>query len=299
MKERAMVAVIVLAGITFAGASQQAPATPGQPATTSPPAGNPASGQAAPATAPGKRPPQAKTQAEFDAYKTAMGSSNDPAAMEKAADDFATKFPESEVRILLYEGAMRAYQSANNADKMLDMGRKVLKLDADNPEALVGVAQVLAERTRDTDLDKDQRYEESLKLARHAIETVDTDLAVPAGTAQDKIDAYKNFLRSNASYVIGTVLYNQEKFADAEGAFNKAIDAYPSQPDPLVVLRLALALDKQDKYPDALKYADQAVQMTQDGSQLGQMARRERDRLAALTKSSVPAPASNNAPQKN
>jgi tetratricopeptide (TPR) repeat protein len=284
MKQTAIVVTLVM--ITMVGASAQQPA----PA----PAAAGQANAAQPATPPqGKRPPQAKTQPEFDAYKAAMANSSDGAAMEKSADEFAAKYPDSEVRILLYEAAMRAYQSANNADKMMDMGRKVLKLDADNPEALVGVAQVLA------DLDKDQRYDESIKLARHALETIDTDLAIPAGTPQDKIDSYKNFMRSNANYVIGTVLYNQDKFADAEAAFHKAIDIYPSQADPLVVLRLALALDKQEKYPDALKYADQAVTMTQDSSQLGQMARKERERLAALTRSSAPPPPSNTSPQKN
>ena len=42
---------------------------------------------------------------------------------------------------------------------------------------------------------------------------------------------------------------------EAVGYFHKSIDAYPAQPDPVVVLRLALALDKQGKYPDALKEA--------------------------------------------
>ena len=65
-------------------------------------------GAAAPATPPaGKRPPQAKTQAEFDAYKVAAADT-DAAAMEKAADDFAAKFPDSELRILLYRTAMQA-----------------------------------------------------------------------------------------------------------------------------------------------------------------------------------------------
>ena len=76
---------------------------------------------------------------------------------------------------------MHGYQTSNNPDKMMDMGRKVLKLDPDDPEALVGVAQVLAERTRETDLDKDQRLDEGTKLALHAMETTDTDITVPAG----------------------------------------------------------------------------------------------------------------------
>ena len=49
--------------------------------------------------------------------------------MEKAADDFATKFPDSELRVLLYKAAMRGYQNANNGDKMLEEAQKLLKLD--------------------------------------------------------------------------------------------------------------------------------------------------------------------------
>jgi tetratricopeptide (TPR) repeat protein len=271
MKQAATL-VVLLALATFVTA--QTPTPPAQPgaAATTPPAQ-------------GKRPPQAKTQPEFDAYKVAAADPNNGAALEKGADDFAAKFPESELRILLYKAAMHAYQSANSSDKMMEMGRKVLKIDPDDPEALVGVAQVLAERTRDTDLDKDQRLDEGAKLAQHAIDTADTDIAVPAGTPQDKIDAYKGFLRSNAYYVLGTISYTREKYADAEGYFHKSLDAFPSQPDPLAVLRLALSLDKQEKYPEALKYANQAVQMTEasQGTTLATLSRNERDRLVQLT----------------
>jgi len=282
MKQGAMV-VVMLALATFVFAQYQAPATQNQPAAQQ--------GAAQPAASQAKRPPQAKTQPEFDAYKAAVSSTNDPAAMEKAADDFAAKFPDSELRALLYRSAMHSYQSANNADKMLEMGRKVLKIDADEPEALIGVAEVLAERTRDTDLDKDQRLDEAMKSAQHAVETVDTDIPVPAGTPQEKIDAYKGFLRSSAYSIMGTLQFNKEKYVDAENNFRKSIDAFPSQPDPVVVLRLALSLDKQGKYPEALKEANHAVELTQENTTAGTLARRERDRLVQLTGGSNPAPA--------
>ncbi len=108
---------------------------------------------------------------------------------------------------------------------------------------------------------------------------------MPPGTPQDKVDAYKGFLRSNAYYVLGTIQYTREKYADAEGYFHKSMDAFPAQLDPLAVLRLALSLDKQEKYPEALKYANQVVQMTEanQGSTLATLARNERDRLVQLT----------------
>src|SRR5580693_2751117 len=293
MKRAAMVlGMLAVTGLTFA--QQQAPTQQKQPAGA---AGATQQGAAATTTPPGKRPPQAKTQPEFDAYNAAIANQKDPAAMEKAADDFATKFPDSELRALLFKAAMRGYQNSNNGDKMLEESQKLLKLDPDDPEALIASAEVIAERTRDTDLDKDQRFAQATKYAQHALETIETDVPISANVPQAQIDAYKGLLRSSAYSVLGTIQYDQEKYADAQGYFQKSIDAYPSQPDPVVVLRLALALDKQGKYGDALKQANRAVDLTQEGTAAGTTARHERDRLVQLTGgipvSGSPAPPSN------
>lgn len=274
MKRAAIIiAMLSVAAYSFAqGNSKPAPAA--------------AAGQA-PATAPqGKRPPQAKTQPEFEAYKAAAALT-DPAAQEKAADDFAAKFPDSELRLLLYKATMRGYQAANNADKMLDMARKVLTYDADDPEALLGVAQVLAERTRDTDLDKDQRLGEAKKDAQRALETVETDIPTASVTA-DKIEAYKGYMRSEAYAILGTIAFNAKAWTDAEGDLRKSIDALPQQPDPIAVFRLSVALDMQNKYPEALKYANQAVDLTKEGTAAGKAAREEKDRLTQLTSGGTP-----------
>jgi tetratricopeptide (TPR) repeat protein len=283
--KRAAVILVILATVSLAVAQATQQQTPNKSSQSNAPGAT----QGPPANPPGKLPPQAKTQAEFDAYQAAIKNANDPAAMEKAADDFATKFPDSELRVLLYRMAMHAEQSANNADKMSEMAQKILKIDPDDPEALIGAAEVIAERTRDTDLDRDQRFAEAQKDAQHALQTIDTDAEIPAGTPQEKIDAYKGFLRSSAYSILGTIAFNQKNYPEAESQFRKSIDAYPPQPDPVVVLRLAIALDNQGKYADALKEANHAVELTQENTTAGTLARRERDRLVQLTGGS-PAP---------
>jgi tetratricopeptide (TPR) repeat protein len=288
MKRAMIIAVLGLLGGLFGGlgAQNSFAQTTDKSATQNPPAAQ-APAQAAPA---GKRPPQAKTQPEFDAYKAAVALT-DPAAQEKAANDFATKFPESELRALLYKAVMHGYQQANNADKMMEMAQKVLSYDPDDPEALVGVAQVLAERTRDTDLDKDQRLAEARKDAQRALATVDTD--VPStGYPPEQLNAFKQFLRSSAYAILGTLDYNAKAWADAEANLRKSIEAFPQQPDSVAILRLSLALDQQNKYPEALKYANQAVDLTKEGTNAGDAARKERDRLTQLTGGSAP-PAKN------
>lgn len=289
--KRAAVILGILSMAAYAAFAQ----TGGQPAQQTPAA----AGQAAPAgtTAPAaKRPPQAKTQPEFDAWKAAAANT-DPDAMQKAADDFATKFPDSELRVLLYKNAMRAYQKADNAEKTEAAGRKVLTCDPDDPEALVVVSEVIAERTRDTDIDKDQRLGDAAAMAKKALQTIDTDISVPAGTPQDKIDAYKSGLRSQSYSILGAIDYKKEDYVTAQADLQKAIDAYPSDPQAVDVLRLALALDKQQKYPEALKMASRAVDMTQDNTPIGTPARRERERLQQLT--GAPVAAQPPAPPKN
>jgi tetratricopeptide (TPR) repeat protein len=279
MKRAAMVGLLLGCAAWTSAQSNPKPSTSSQSSA-------PAGAQAAPQ---GKRPPQAKTQPEYDAYKSAVALT-DAAAAEKAADDFAAKFPDSELRVMLYKAAMRLYQRAGDSDKTMESGRKGLALDGDDPELLVTVANELAEKTHDTDLDKDQRLEEAAKMAQKATETVDTDVSIPPGTPQDQVDAYKGQLRSFAYSIMGTIEFKKDNFTGAETDLRKSIDAFPSQPDPVVVLRLAISLDRQGKYPDALKEANHAVELTQEGTNAGKLARQERDRLNQLVGGTAAAP---------
>jgi tetratricopeptide (TPR) repeat protein len=277
--------LIAMAGMCISGWAQDKPAGQSAPA-----------GQAA-AAPQGKRPPAAKTQPEFEAYKAALAVT-DAAAQEKAADDFAAKYPESELRAVLYKSAMQRYQAGNNADKMLEMAQKALTFDPDDPEALVGAAQVLAERTRDTDLDKDQKLAEAKKDAERALVTVDTDVPT-AGYPPDKVDLFKRFIRSEAYAIVGTLAANSKNYAEAETNLRKSIEVFPEQVDSVAVLRLAIALDNQNKVSEALKYANQAVDLTKDhpDSAAGKAARAEQDRLTKLNSGSAPGQSA--APVKN
>ena len=269
MKTAALLVTVLAATVLGAQSHSQSAAQ-----STSSQAGNGSSG----------RPPvQTKTREEYKAYQAAVANGQNADAMEKAADDFAAKFPDSEVRVLLYRTAMSSYQNAGNPQKMMETGLKVLAIDKDDPEALIGIAEVLEERTGPTDLDRQQRSEQVIDYATHALKTLDTDLVVPAGTSPDRVDAYKKYLRSTALAIVGTIYYKQEHYPEAEAKLRDAVDADAANPDPVVVLRLALALDQQKKYTEALDQANRAVELTQEGTDLGRMARNERDRLMRET----------------
>ena len=70
---------------------------------------------------------------------------------------------------------------------------------------------------------------------------------------------------------------------------HKSLDAYPAQPEPVADLRLALVLDKQEKYRDALIFANQAVNLTKAATRVGDAARQEEQRLTQLNGGSIAA----------
>jgi tetratricopeptide (TPR) repeat protein len=239
-----------------------------------------------------KAQPQAKTQEEFNAYQTAI-STADPTAADTAANDFAKKFPDSELLVALYSGLMQKFQNINNADKVLEMGHKVLKIDPDYIPALALISYVISESTRETDLDRDQKYAEGLKNAQQVVKTMDTALVVPPTVTPEQLANLKGFLLSMANSSMGYIELNQKNYPASETHFKAAIDAYKGPDvDPIAYLRLAIAQDNQKKYSEAIANADKAVQtaQAQKNDQVANMAKNEKDRLTQLTAGSDQAP---------
>ncbi|HUI83010.1 MAG TPA: hypothetical protein VL240_02235, partial [Candidatus Binatia bacterium] len=235
-------------------------ATPAQPGTATQSAGN-AQGPAAPV----HRILQAKSQEEMKAYQDAAGKT-DAAQAEAAADDFAAKFSTSELRSSLFMRAMNLYAQANNTDKVISAGRKAIAADPINPVPLVQVASALAETTRDTDLDREQRLAEAAKDAHGAIDNLDTGLLVPSNADPAKVDAAKHSILTMAYDTLGVVDMSRNDYAAAVTSLQKAIDESQGHPEAVLYLRLSVAQDKLKQYPQALDSANKAVQYATEGS---------------------------------
>ena len=230
----------------------------------------------------GKRPPQAKSQAEYKDYNTAYAVTGG-AAMEKAANDFAAKYPQSELTSYLYSKAMHEYQNENQPDKMLAMGEKVLALDPDNPIALVLTATVLSDSLSDSDPNRQQKVAEIRKNANRALESVDKDFAPPANATPEQVTAYKSTLLSMAHSAIGITDLKMGDATGAEKELQTAADLNKTQPDPYIWYHLALSQDHQNKYAAALESVNQALRYTSSNPDLDKLAQGERDRLMKLT----------------
>lgn len=231
--------------------------------------------------APAKKNPQAKSKAEFEAYKAAAAQT-DPAKFEAAAVDFAQKFPASELRSLLFQQAMGLYQQANNSIKTLEMARTVLKYEPTNPVALLTAAQILVERTHNDDLDRNDRLNEATTDAQTALQHVN-DLIPPPNLTADQFAAAVSQLRGTVHEVLATVAFKKLDYPAAAREYRDAIAEEKEHTDPVVWLRLAVSYDKDADYLPALEAVQKAISTSEPNSQLRQVAEQEKARLDSLT----------------
>jgi tetratricopeptide (TPR) repeat protein len=231
--------------------------------------------------------PQAKTKAEYADYNTAYAIATG-AAMEKAANDFAARYPESELRSYLYAKAMHNYQAENNPARMLAMGEKVLTYDPDNSIALVLTATVLSDDLVENDPEGARKVAEIRKNAGRALQTIDSSFLPPSGATAEQIKTYKDTLRSMAHSAIGIMNLKEKDDAKAEAELKLSADLLSSAPDPYIWYHLALAQDHQGKYAEALQSVQKALNYTSSNPELGKLAAGERDRLVLLTRRETP-----------
>lgn len=276
--------LMIFVGLSLAVASAQNPPAPAgaKPATA------PAGQTAPPATAPA-RPTyvrEAKSQAEVSDYTAAIGlaQNNDMAGAEKAAADFETKFPDSELKAGLYNALMTVAYNAGNNQKALELGRKALKFEPNNTHSLVVTSEILAQDTKDTDLDRDEKYSEGFKNAENAVNTVDSGMALPANIPPERVEQLKKIMVSRARSNMGYIELRRKNFAAAEDHLRKSLAIDPTQADPSVYLWLAVVLDGQHKYTEAMAYTEKAIAAA-NASQMAdtlERAKAEKTRLQAL-----------------
>jgi tetratricopeptide (TPR) repeat protein len=288
---RVALTAILLGAFAF-GQSPQTPATtapgqqqqqpPQQPGTQAAPAPGTQATPATPAAPPppDKQQPMARSNEEFAAYQTAAGNA-DPKAALAAADEFNGKYPESELRVPLYVLVMNKFYGANDADNTLEAAERILKLEPDHTMALVISSQILAERTRETDIDRDERLAKATERADRAIRTMDTGLVVPKSVTPEQLVGIKQWLTSLAKSNLAYVELTKKNYAGAEKLYAEAVELGKSKPDGTTYYRLALAQHGQKKFGDALKNATRAVELaqTENNPALLSLAQEEKSKL--------------------
>jgi tetratricopeptide (TPR) repeat protein len=253
-----------------------------QPSTTPPPAA---------------KQPHAKTKPEFDDFKAASATTGG-AAMEAAADSFASKYPDSELRSALYLRAMHEYQTESNAAKSEAMAETVLKIDPENPVALVISATGLSNQLPDSrpsehsgdlvESKPDPSIAEIKKNANLALQTIDTSFVPPAGATPQQVAGLKAMLKAMAHSAIGITDLKTGDDAGAETELKAAAELNKMRPDPYTWYQLALAQEHQKKYADALASANEGFKYASSDPTISKLLQDEQAKLKQLSSGSQP-----------
>ena len=203
--------------------------------------------------------PQPKSQEELDAIM-AIQNAQDPDSRIAACETLLKDFKDTEFKELAYYMTMLSYQQKNDFENMLVYGDLTLEQNPDNVGVLLQLSYAIPLRTREFDLDKEEKLSKSEDFAKRAI-TLVPNLPKPDPNLPDEewLLTKKDFM-AQANESLGIVAIKRETYADAAGFLRKALELAPQQ-NPTTFFYLAQALHKEGNNTEALSAVESSLKM--------------------------------------
>jgi tetratricopeptide (TPR) repeat protein len=248
---------------------------------------------AAPPGSPIAKQPQVKSQKEAQAVM-AIVNAQDPDARIKACNDLVTNFSDSEFKPLALYFAAVSYQQKNDYDHMVIYAERTLEADPNHYQAMLLLAQAIAMRTREFDLDREEKLKTAEGYANKALELLKTAPRPNPQITDEQWEEAKKDLAAQAheSFALADMARNQTDKAIEE--FKTAL-SLSATPDPSTMVRLAAAFNKAEKYDDAMATLDKVLATPNLHPTIKQIAQAERNRSVQLKQKGAapeqPAPA--------
>lgn len=215
--------------------------------------------------------PSAKSKAEGEALQAVFNSMNNPDALIKGAEDVLAKFADTEFKDLLLFFEARAYQQKNDPDKAQLFAERTLEVNPKYFQATLMMAELLAQRTRENDLDREEKLTRADKYANDTIAML-KDMPKPNPTLSDEQwESARKDLVAEAHNAIGLGALVRKKYDVAISEFKIAVEG-TSQPEPAYQVRLASALQSAGKNDEAIALCEKIMADPQAHPQIRQVA---------------------------
>ena len=115
--------------------------------------------------------PKPKSQKELEALQ-AIFNAQDPDVRIAAVENLLTKFADTEFKAIALQVAAASAQQKNDFEKMTVYAERTLEADPKNFGAMLMLSSGIAQRTREFDLDKEEKLARSEKYANSSIELI-------------------------------------------------------------------------------------------------------------------------------
>ncbi len=257
--------------------------------------------QAAPAAgaAPVAKQPRVKSQAEGQALQ-AMFQAADPDARLKAAEEFIAKFADSEFKSFTLMLAAETYRQKNDYEHTVIYGERTLEADPQNYMAMLLLASTISQRTREFDLDREEKLGRSEKYAKAALELLKTAPKPRPDVTDEQWTQAKAEFTAQGHEAMALAAMVRKNYPAAIEEFKTAL-ASVGTPDPATQVRLGAAYNLAGKYDDAITVLSKVMETPEVHPQIRQVAQAERARAmqakgGAAKPAAAPAPATPAAP---
>lgn len=198
--------------------------------------------------------PKPKSQKEYDALMAVMNAT-DPDAQIKAIDNLLTNFADTEFKVIALQQATQAAMQKGDAEKVVIYAERTLQADPKNYTVMLMLAQMTAQRTREHDLDKEEKLKQAEKLATDAIELVKTAQKPRPDLTDEQWNGAKKDFEAQGYESLGMAAMVRKKYPDAIAQFKKATEVQ-STPDPATKVRMASAQNSAGNYDAAILVLD-------------------------------------------
>jgi tetratricopeptide (TPR) repeat protein len=235
--------------------------------------------------------PRPKSQKEAEAVM-AVFNAQDPDTRIKAADELLTKFADTEFKAIALLVAAMSYQQKNDADNMMIYAERTLEADPGNYQAMLMIAETLAQRTRENDLDKEEKLVKSEKLANASIEAINKAVKPRPDITDEQWAGAKKDLTAQAHQALGMGAMVRKKYDIAIAEFKTAMET-ATQPDPATMVRLGAVYNMAGKHDDAVAVLDKVMAITDLNPTIRQFAQAERARALQAKGGAKPAAPAN------
>jgi tetratricopeptide (TPR) repeat protein len=177
-----------------------------------------------------------------------------------AAMDLITKFADTDFKATAFYLAAFSARDLGDSDNMIVYSEKALEADKQNYGAMLLLSQALAQRTREFDLDKEEKLGRAEKLANDAIAMVAKAPKPNPEASDEQWEMGKKDFMAQGYEALGMAAMVRKNHAACAENFGKAAEM-AAQPDPAVLVRQANCLRQAQKYDEALAALDKALAM--------------------------------------
>jgi tetratricopeptide (TPR) repeat protein len=221
--------------------------------------------------------PSVKSKAEAEALQAMQASLGNPDATIKACEDLLIKFADTDFKDTALYFEADAYQQKNDLDKAQIYAERVLEVNPKYFQAQLMLAEILAQRTREMDLDREEKL---VKADKYADDTINILKTLPKPNPQVTDEQWEEGKKSavaRAHSAKGLAALTRKKFDVAVTEFKAAAD---NDPQPAYLVREASALESAGKHDEAIAICDKVLADAQAHPQVKQVAQSIRAQAA-------------------